>query len=98
MASWAAVLAMTGFNYSAVSKSMTFAARDGTFFWSNGYAWGSCLLERTKKGMKVELSVLHGRLDLLRFTLRGFGDMQFGETLSVKAGERLKFAVTAGDV
>jgi non-lysosomal glucosylceramidase len=97
MASWAAVLAMTGFNYSGVSKSMTFTARDGTFFWSNGYAWGNCSLKRTMKGMNVELSVLHGRLGLSRFVLRGLGQMQFGETLSIKAGERVKFSVNAGD-
>ncbi len=51
MASWAAVLAMTGFNYSSVEKSMTFAAKDGTFFWSNGYAWGSCCLKRSAGSM-----------------------------------------------
>jgi len=33
---------MTGFGYSGVEKSMTFAAQDGEFFWSNGYAWGTC--------------------------------------------------------
>jgi uncharacterized protein (DUF608 family) len=93
MASWAAVLAMTGFNYSGVAKSMTFAAREGTFFWSNGYAWGSCSLKRTMKGVNVELSVLHGQLGLSRFILHGFGEMQFGETLLVKGGEKLKFSV-----
>jgi uncharacterized protein (DUF608 family) len=96
MASWAAVLAMTGFNYSGVSKSMTFAAHEGTFFWSNGYAWGSCSVKRTTGGMNVELSVLHGRLALWRFVLRGFGQMQFGETVSIKAPEMLKFTVNAG--
>ncbi len=98
MASWAAVLAMTGFNYSGVSKSMTFAPRDGTFFWSNGYAWGSCSLKRTMKGMNVELSVLHGQLGLSRFILHGFGEMQFDETLLINAGEKLKFSVNAGGV
>ncbi|MCP5117681.1 MAG: hypothetical protein GY953_43215, partial [bacterium] len=45
MASWAAVLALSGFHYSGVEKVMTFAAGDGRFFWSNGYAWGSCQLK-----------------------------------------------------
>jgi non-lysosomal glucosylceramidase len=45
MASWAAVLALTGFHYSAVDQRMTFAARPGRFFWSTGYGYGTCVLE-----------------------------------------------------
>ena len=42
MASWAAVLAMTGFRYSAVDGAIAFAAtaRVSTTFWSTGYGWG----------------------------------------------------------
>jgi len=94
MASWAAVLAMTGFNYSGVTKTMTFAGKEGQFFWSNGYAWGSCSLKRTAKGMNVDLSVLQGQLDLSRFVLRGLGEIKFGETLLIRAGEKIKFVVT----
>ncbi|HCO93413.1 MAG TPA: hypothetical protein DIU00_05595, partial [Phycisphaerales bacterium] len=93
MASWAAVLAMTGFNYSGVEKSMTFAAKDGTFFWSNGYAWGSCSLKRSRRATRVELSVMHGTLCLSGFTLRGFGRASFEEPLRIKAGEKVKFRV-----
>jgi uncharacterized protein (DUF608 family) len=94
MASWAAVLAMTGFNYSGVTKTMTFAGKEGQFFWSNGYAYGSCSLKRTAKAMNVDLSVLQGQLDLSRFVLRGLGEMKFGETLLIRAGEKIKFVVT----
>jgi len=94
MASWAAVLAMTGFGYSGVENSMTFAAQDGTFFWSNGYAWGTCSLKRSGKGMDVQLSVLEGNLTLSKFTLRGFGVIRFDETLLIKAGQRARFGVT----
>jgi len=94
MASWAAVLAMTGFNYSGVEKTMTFAAQKGTFFWSNGYAWGSCSIKRTTAGMKVELSVLHGELGLSKFILRRFGEIQFDKTLLIKAGDKIKFDVS----
>ena len=93
MASWAAVLAMTGFNYSGVEKSMTFAAKDGTFFWSNGYAWGSCSLKRSRRATRVELSVMHGMLSLSGFTLRGFGRASFEEPLRIKEGEKVKFRV-----
>ena len=93
MASWAAVLAMTGFHYSGVKKSMTFAPQDGTFFWSNGYAWGSCSLKRENDAMRVELSVLHGELSLARFALHRFGDVQFARTLLIKAREKIRFTV-----
>ena len=95
MASWAAVPALTGFGYSGVEESMTFAAQDGTFFWSNGYAWGECSLKRGKKRVRVELSVLHGELALSRFVLREFGYNQFDKPLRIKAGEKVKFNVKA---
>lgn len=39
MASWASVIALSGFNYSGINKTMTITSRPGTYFWSNGYAW-----------------------------------------------------------
>ncbi len=93
MASWAAVLALTGFHYSGVDKTMTFAARDGTFFWSNGYAWGSCLVNRTGKDASIQLSVLHGELALAKFFLEGFGYKQFDKALTVKQGQTARFQV-----
>jgi non-lysosomal glucosylceramidase len=96
MASWAAVLALTGFSYSGVEKTMTFAPKDGTLFWSNGYAWGSCSLQRKEKGVNVELSVLHGELALSRFILREFGYREFDKTLRIKAGEKATFRVRLG--
>ena len=41
MASWAAINALTGFQYSAVDDTMTFDAPDGSYFWSTGHAWGT---------------------------------------------------------
>jgi non-lysosomal glucosylceramidase len=94
MASWAAVLAMTGFKYSGVEKSMTFAAKDGTFFWSNGYAWGSCSIRQSNGGRLIELSVLQGELDLSRFALRGFGRASFDDVMQIKTGEKVRFTVS----
>jgi non-lysosomal glucosylceramidase len=94
MASWAAVLAMTGFHYSGVEKSMTFAAKDGTFFWSNGYAWGSCSIKQSARGKLIELSALQGELDLSSFAIRGFGQVRFEDILPIKAGEKAIFTVS----
>jgi uncharacterized protein (DUF608 family) len=60
MASWSLVVALSGFSYSGVDKSITFTARPGVYFWSNGYAWGTC-----KVGEKTaELRVLKGSVSL----------------------------------
>jgi uncharacterized protein (DUF608 family) len=93
MASWAAVLAMTGFGYSGVEKTMTFAAQEGNYFWSNGYAWGNCSLKKSGNDIQVELSVLHGQLHLSKFILRKFGEIQFDKTLQIKPDRKVKFSV-----
>jgi len=95
MASWAAVPALTGFHYSGIEKSIIFAPKQGTFFWSNGYAWGNCRIQHAKESMIVELSVLHGELTLLKFTLRGFGCRYLDKPLEIKAGQKARFLVKA---
>jgi len=64
MASWAGVIAESGFLYSAVDKSMKFKASTGDFFWSNGSAWGMCEIVKNGKDYKVTLEVLHGNIAL----------------------------------
>ena len=70
MASWAAVLALTGFRYSAVSREMAFAATPGRHFWSTGHAWGTCVIAGdARKGLSATLAVIEGRLPLGGLTL-----------------------------
>ena len=88
---------MTGFSYSGVEKSMTFAAQDGSFFWSNGYTWGTCSLKKINENVHVELSVLHGQLPLSRLILRDFGEQQFDKALLIKTGQKVEFSVSQGD-
>ncbi len=66
MASWSAVLALTGFHYSAISKTMSFGAADGTYFWSTGDAWGTCTISNGKG----EIDVLHGTVDVDRVVVQ----------------------------
>lgn len=61
MASWSTVLAWSGFNYSGVTGEMKFTSRPGTYFWSNGYAWGTC---KIADGAAPTLTVLKGNLPL----------------------------------
>jgi len=93
MASWAAVLALTEFHYSGVDKSMTIKPQQGTFFWSNGYAWGTCNLKVGSGDARISLSILHGDLALSRFALKGFGEKRFEKTLRLQAGDESQFRV-----
>ena len=70
MASWAEVLALTGFHYSCVTGEMQFNAVEGDFFWSNGYSWGTCTLKKEKGEWKVRIEVLFGELILKKFILK----------------------------
>lgn len=42
MASWSALIALSGFQYSGVENTMHITSTPGTYFWSNGYSWGIC--------------------------------------------------------
>ncbi|MBM4027349.1 MAG: hypothetical protein FJ280_18375 [Planctomycetes bacterium] len=93
MASWAAVPALTGFQYSGVDKAMTFAPNVGEHFWSNGYAWGTCTIKKTGRGMSVDLAVLQGELTLTQFSLRDFGSTGFKEPLTIPAVAKAQFTI-----
>ncbi len=97
MASWASVLALTGFQWSGVEKAMMFAppqatsatgeSAGATYFWSNGAAWGTCRVEAD--GRSAELEVLHGTLELKTFKLGATLARTFSRPTTIKAGEKL---------
>ena len=63
MASWSAALALSGFHYSAVNKEFCITSRPGTWFWSNGSAWGTVTV--TASG--ATLRVIEGTVAVDRF-------------------------------
>ncbi|MBP0904160.1 GH116 family glycosyl-hydrolase [Mariniflexile gromovii] len=69
MMAWGGVLASSGFHYSGVEKSMRFTSKPGTYFWSNGFSWGTCEV----KNKEAILKVLFGKLELNSFSLEGVG-------------------------
>ncbi|NLS79784.1 MAG: hypothetical protein GXY76_21265 [Chloroflexi bacterium] len=95
MAAWAAVLAWTGFQYSAVNKTMTFAPVDGTWFWSNGAAWGTVQLKCGVEGVKARLTVLHGALALQRLVITGVGAAIADAPRTIRAGKSAHWQVKA---
>jgi uncharacterized protein (DUF608 family) len=64
MAAWAAIPAWSRFLYSASAKLLQLTGRPGTYFWSNGHAWGTCVV-----GDSVRLVVFEGKLPLEEFRL-----------------------------
>ena len=93
MASWSAVLALSGFQYSGVEKSMAFGAQAGEFFWSNGYAWGKVKIQQNGQRSNVELIVQHGELELNSFSLKDHPTQVFKKTTKLKAGENLQLTL-----
>ncbi len=88
MASWAAVPALSGFSWDGREKAMTFGANEGTYFWSNGDAWGTCRVG--PGGKTAELQVLHGGLSLKSFRLGNGAPKTFKQARAVKTGETVR--------
>jgi hypothetical protein len=94
MASWTGVLAYTGFQYSAVAGSMFFNPKNGKFFWSNGYVYGTIEIADSGNGKAVTINAVNGPLNLKEFTLIGFGKQAFKGGKVVAKGEPDSFMVS----
>lgn len=85
MASWSAVIALTGFQYSGIDHSMKFNAKDGNYFWSNGYSWGTVEINKSN----VKLNVLSGELDLKTLEIGEFPAHNFHKIEKIRSGNSL---------
>ena len=94
MAAWAGILAYTGFQYSSVDKTMAFNSKNGTYFWSNGYQYGSVKIEGTVKNKKVTLTSKNGDVNLKSFVLNGFEEKNFKKGKTFIKGESIPFVVS----
>jgi len=93
MASWAAVIALTGFHYSGVTATLTFAGaeRHTRMFWSTGDAWGTCEQRPTRSGTAVRLTVLHGTLRLKHLVLTGRGTLSLDRAVTIRSGQTREY-------
>jgi uncharacterized protein (DUF608 family) len=96
MAAWAGILAYTGFQYSAVDKTMAFNAKNGTYFWSNGYQYGSVKIEDGIDYKNVTLTVKNGNINLNSFTLNNYGKIKFRRGKTFTKGESIAFKISKG--
>ena len=96
MVTWAAILALSGFQYSAVDQTIRFAAprEDCRHFWSTGYAWGSCALNPNGASCDVEFTVMGGRVAFAELTLSGLGAVRFDQPRALEKGDTLRCTVT----
>lgn len=93
MIAWAGGLALTGFYYSGVTNTLTFASNPGTYFWSNGYAWGNVRIARRKSGYRITLNVLYGQITIKNFRLSGVGEHTFKQMLTLRQNRQKVFVV-----
>jgi hypothetical protein len=95
MASWAAVIAYTGFAYDGVTKTMRFnaAAQPATWFWSSGDAWGTVRQQPRDDGADISINVLGGTLHVTNVELRGVGQAATRSPEPLGAGEGVRVRV-----
>lgn len=95
MASWAAVPALSGFEYSGVTRTMKFAAgsQHCQYFWSSGGAWGTLTQRPGEEQCEVSLNVMFGSLTVERFELKGSGEIAIEEHHVLVAGETAAFTL-----
>jgi non-lysosomal glucosylceramidase len=94
MASWASILALTEFHYSGVERAFTITANDGTYFWSNGYAYGTCAIQSDGHKKSVTITALGGDLKLKSLRLQKFGSMHLDVTRHIVSGNPMTFTVS----
>ena len=93
MASWSAILALTGFHYSGVTKEFQYGNITGTYFWSDGYAYGTVEISNSGADKLVTLNVLNGKLDISKMTITGFGSASLKKITTLPAGSKESFNI-----
>lgn len=72
MTSWGATLALTGFQYAAINKTMSFKNQLGTYFWSNGYAYGQVEVKKVGSNFTRKIRVIKGDLPIEKIMIGSF--------------------------
>ena len=95
MASWAAILALSGFQYAARDATLRFAAtaNESRVFWSNGTAWGMLRQSPQADGAALHLEVGGGAVRVQHLHLTGCGSASLPQMRVLAAGETLEVLV-----
>lgn len=98
MASWSAVVALTGFEYDGRSGHIYFAAplgRQSRWFFSTGYSWGTVVLSRAPGAVEATITVGEGSLLLSEITVRGVGSVKVDPQGPLSAGDTVAATVSS---
>jgi len=93
MASWSAILALTGFHYSGVTGEMEFGNITGKYFWSDGYSYGTVEISNAGAEKQMTLNVLNGILKISRVTISGFGTLPLKKMTGIVTGGQESFKI-----
>lgn len=95
MASWAAIIAITGFRYSGVDKKLWLSSKEKevNYVWSNGHAWGTVKQVPKDGETAVTLSVAEGKIEVLELILVGKGSCH--DKVNLSSGETYIFMIGA---
>lgn len=95
MASWAAILALTGFHYSAVTRTLSLAERRGRYPWSTGRAYGVVEIEPpgADPNLRVAVTLLGGRLDVEWLVIGSRSRVPWARKTPLEPGERYAVAI-----
>lgn len=73
---------------------MAFNPQNGSYFWSNGYQYGTVDIQMKGGESSVNLTSMNGDLDLSRFTLNDYGQISFRKGKIIEEGESFNFLIT----
>jgi len=93
MASWSALLALTGFHYSGVSKEIKFGDISGKFFWSNGYSYGTVDISKDNTSRSVTLNIIEGPIVISKVTIEGVGSASLKKATVIQSGEKVSVRI-----
>jgi len=93
MASWSALPALTGFNYSAVTGELKFTGNPGKYFWSNGYAYGTAEISGNGTGGSLKLKVLNGSINISGIKIDGYDQLKLKQKKIIPTGGEETFIV-----
>ncbi|MBK7711513.1 MAG: hypothetical protein IPJ37_11555 [Bacteroidales bacterium] len=93
MDSWSAILALTGFHYSGVTKELKFGDISGKYFWSEGYAYGTVEISKSGEDRLLTLNVLNGKLDLSKISITGYGSASLKKMTTFSEGSKEVFKI-----
>jgi uncharacterized protein (DUF608 family) len=96
LASWGLIPAFTGFHYSALTRTLRFAApkRRVAWPWSAGSAWGAVTIEPRHTGLHATMRVIGGRLTLRRLEI-GRAALGLPRQKTIASGQAVAFHLSS---